>query len=32
MMSFKKAEIDDYDRIQEYFSLYGENSCQHSFR
>lgn len=31
MMSFKKAEIGDYDRIQEYFSLYGENSCQHSF-
>ncbi len=30
-MLFRKAEIDDYDKIHSYFALYGENSCQHSF-
>ncbi len=30
-MLFRKAEIGDYDKIQSYFELYGENSCQHSF-
>lgn len=31
MLLFRKAEIGDYDKIQNYFALYGENSCQHSF-
>lgn len=30
-MDFKKVTIDDYDRVWKYCSLYGENSCQHSF-
>lgn len=30
-MDFKKVTIYDYDRVWKYCSLYGENSCQHSF-
>lgn len=31
MLQFKDVEIEDYEKIQAYFSKYGENSCQHSF-
>ena len=29
-LNFKPAELEDYDRIYAYTSVYGEGSCQHS--
>lgn len=30
-MLFRDIEVGDYDKIQRYCDLFGENSCQHSF-